>query len=184
MPRLPRGFLLGVEFLSLAEEARYLDLMAALPFETVSMRGRQVRRQILAFGVGFGTNFQSTVSAAPIPRELHALRRRAAEWAGTAPKELPQALLQRYPRGATIGWHRDADCFGAPIIGISFGGSARMRFRNERGASTVMTIPARSIYVLSGDCRWRWEHAIAAVRELRYSITFRTICSSASSLNS
>ncbi|HVR41244.1 MAG TPA: alpha-ketoglutarate-dependent dioxygenase AlkB, partial [Thermoanaerobaculia bacterium] len=97
----------------------------------MSMRGRQVRRQLLAYGVGFGTNFQSTVAAAPIPTELHDLRRRAAEWAEVAHGELTHALIQRYPPGATIGWHRDADVFGSPIIGLSFGGPARMRFRNE-----------------------------------------------------
>ena len=66
-----------MDFLSAEEEERYLCFLAALPFATVSMRGRQVRRQILAFGLGFGTNFQSVVAAAPIPPELHELRQRA-----------------------------------------------------------------------------------------------------------
>ena len=32
----------------------------------------------------------------------------------------------------------------------------------------------RSAYVLKGEARWDWQHAIAPTRELRYSITFRT----------
>lgn len=183
MPRLPRGFLLGVEFLSLEEEEGYLDLFAKVAFETVSMRGREVRRQLLAYGVGFGTNFQSTTLAAPIPPELQELRRRATEWAAASETGFTQALIQRYPPGATIGWHRDAELFGSPIIGISFGGPARMRFRKQATDLAVM-IPGRSIYVLSDDCRWKWLHAISAVPELRYSITFRTITTSSCSLNS
>jgi alkylated DNA repair protein (DNA oxidative demethylase) len=175
MSPLPHGFVLEIDFLSMEEERRYLTRISALSFQTVSMRGRQVRRQILAFGVGFGANFQSTVNAPPIPRHLHALRRRATDWVGKAQNKFTQALIQRYPRGATIGWHRDSSCFGSPIVGISLGGAARLLFRNGSDTTVGVTIPPRSIYMLSGSCRWCWQHAISAVRELRYSITFRTM---------
>jgi DNA oxidative demethylase len=33
----------------------------------------------------------------------------------------------------------------------------------------------RSIYVLTGAARTEWEHSIPAVKDLRYSITFRTL---------
>jgi alkylated DNA repair dioxygenase AlkB len=28
---------------------------------------------------------------------------------------------------------------------------------------------------MNGAARWRWQHSIPATRELRYSITFRTL---------
>jgi alkylated DNA repair dioxygenase AlkB len=38
----------------------------------------------------------------------------------------------------------------------------------------ALDLAPRSAYVLRGDVRWKWQHAIAPTRELRYSITFRT----------
>lgn len=32
----------------------------------------------------------------------------------------------------------------------------------------------RSLYVLAGTARFRWQHAIPPVQTLRYSLTFRT----------
>jgi alkylated DNA repair dioxygenase AlkB len=33
----------------------------------------------------------------------------------------------------------------------------------------------RSAYALTGAARWSWQHSIPATKELRYSITFRTL---------
>ena len=54
-----------------------------------------------------------------------------------------------------------------------------MRFRRyphragARGGFALDLAP-RSIYVLAGDARWQWQHAISPTKTLRYSITFRT----------
>jgi alkylated DNA repair dioxygenase AlkB len=37
-----------------------------------------------------------------------------------------------------------------------------------------VTLERRSAYILSGAARWNFQHSIPAVKELRYSITFRT----------
>jgi hypothetical protein len=36
-------------------------------------------------------------------------------------------------------------------------------------------LPPRSLYLLSGDVRWEWEHSIAPMAQQRRSITFRTL---------
>jgi alkylated DNA repair dioxygenase AlkB len=88
-----------------------------------------------------------------------------------------EILVQRYPEGSTIGWHRDAPAFGT-VIGVSIGGSSRLRFqrgkRENRRVWEVQLEP-RSGYVLSGEARRSWEHSIPPTKELRYSITFRTL---------
>lgn len=62
-------------------------------------------------------------------------------------------------------------------------GHARMRLRRyphrtgERAALTLDLEP-RSAYAMRGAARWRWQHAISPTRELRYSITFRTLAAS------
>lgn len=94
------------------------------------------------------------------------------------PEDLAQVLVTRYPAGAGIGWHRDAPMFGSRIAGVSLRAPCRMRFqrtlRGERSVAAVRLAP-RSAYVLSGKARWSWQHSIPATKDLRYSVTFRTL---------
>jgi hypothetical protein len=38
-----------------------------------------------------------------------------------------------------------------------------------------MDLEPRSAYSITGHARWGWQHAISPTKELRYSITFRTL---------
>jgi alkylated DNA repair dioxygenase AlkB len=38
-----------------------------------------------------------------------------------------------------------------------------------------VTLEPRSIYVISGAARWKFQHGIPTVAELRYSITFHSL---------
>ena len=105
------------------------------------------------------------------------MRQRAADLAGEEPEKLVEVLVQRYPPGATIGWHRDAPAFGT-VVGVSLGGTCRLRFQRRTGdRRRVWEIPLdpRSGYVLAGEARRSWQHSIPPTKELRYSITFRTL---------
>ncbi len=87
--------------------------------------------------------------------------------------------MQEYTPGSAIGWHRDNEKFES-IIGISLAGWCRMRFRplNEIGntkAVVAMEVEPRSCYIMQKDVRWKWQHSVAPVKTLRYSITFRTL---------
>ena len=44
----------------------------------------------------------------------------------------------------------------------------------ERATAEIELGP-RSAYVLSGKARWSWQHSIPAAKDLRYSVTFRTL---------
>jgi alkylated DNA repair dioxygenase AlkB len=92
-------------------------------------------------------------------------------------EDLVEALVQRYPAGSTIGWHRDATAFGI-VLGISLMGAVRLRFqrgRRERRRTWEVHLDPRSGYLSAGEARWSWEHSIPPTKELRYSITFRTL---------
>lgn len=141
------------------EEGRLLELLDAEDFEPIVMRGVTARRTGLRYRDDF-------------PDWLLPWRARAAELAGLEPAELVQALVQRYPPGAPIGWHRDYASFDV-VVGISIGADARMRFRRGEEQAEVL-LERRSGYVLAGEVRWEWEHHVPPVKELRYSITLRS----------
>ena len=142
------------------------------------MHGRVAKRTVRHLGLDYDYQARDAVPTDPFPAELEWLRERAAELAERPPDELVQVLVSRYPPGAGIGWHRDAPMFGR-VIGVSFGAAARMRFqrRTKEGERLVeeLALDPRSGYLLSGAARWTWQHSIPAAKDLRYSITFRTL---------
>jgi alkylated DNA repair dioxygenase AlkB len=96
------------------------------------------------------------------------------------------ALINEYPPGAPIGWHRDAPQYDI-VAGISLLSSCRMQLRpyvsprhaatqgRRRTATHEITLEPRSAYLMTGEARNAYEHHIPAVTALRYSITFRTM---------
>jgi alkylated DNA repair dioxygenase AlkB len=93
-----------------------------------------------------------------------------------ATAEIVEAVVTEYPPGAPIGWHRDVPQFDA-IIGISVAGSCRMRLKpyKDKCRITAVTLEPRSVYAMRGIARWHYQHSIPPVKELRYSVTFRTL---------
>ena len=112
------------------------------------------------------------------------LRHRVAAWSGVDSEAFAMALVNEYPPGAPIGWHRDAPQYGI-VAGVSLLSSCWMRFRpyrragegtsGRRTATHEVTLEPRSVYLLTDAARTAYEHHIPAVAELRYSITFRTL---------
>lgn len=169
--------MLEPELIDEAEEQRLLADFAGLDFRPVVIRGRTSLRTAAHFGLRYGYETRRLTPGEPMPLFLLPLRERAAVLAGVAAEVLVQALVQRYPEGATIGWHRDSPPFDR-IVGISLLGTARLRFR--RGAVrdwetwSTEAVP-RSAYVLAGEARTGWQHSIPPAKEPRYSVTFRDI---------
>jgi alkylated DNA repair dioxygenase AlkB len=113
----------------------------------------------------------------PIPDWLLPVRAAAAAMADLPPEDLVEVLVQRYPEGAQIGWHRDAPMFDQ-VLGVSLLSPSRLRFRRGPAGEREnyeLTLAPRSGYVLSGEARTKWEHHIPPAKSLRYSITFRTL---------
>ena len=142
------------------------------------MHGRAAKRTVRHFGLDYDYQSRDVVPADPFPAKLEWLRERCAELAEREPVELAQVLVARYPPGAGIGWHRDAPMFGR-VVGVSLGGHARMRFqrrtKDDERLVDELELEPRSGYLLSGEARWTWQHSIPAGKELRYSLTFRTL---------
>jgi alkylated DNA repair dioxygenase AlkB len=177
-PDPPEGLLYRAELLTPEEEGALLEQIGQLEFQEIVMKGVVARRTAVRYGRGYDYDRRvATEGAEPIPDWLAPVRDRAAELAGIRSDELVQALVQRYPEGAPIGWHRDSPSYEL-VVGVSLLAPARMRLRRGSGDERVQweqQLEPRSGYVLSGEARWKWEHHVPPAKSLRYSITFRSL---------
>ena len=174
---IPEGLTFKSDFLTIQEERDLFALLQTLPFYEFKLHGVAAKRRVLHFGLRYALESQVLSTAPEIPSQFEPIRRRAAAFAGTAPNEFSQILVNEYRPGAGIGWHHDSPAFGL-VAGISLGATCTMRFQEGRGEqrrTSELELPSRSIYLLTGDARNLWQHRIAPIRELRYSITMRTL---------
>jgi DNA oxidative demethylase len=185
-PDLPHGFHYRPAFVSLPEQHALLDRIAGIEFSAVEMRGVVARRRTAHYGWTYGYEKRTGAPGVAIPEFLLPLRARVAQWLGTEPERLAEALVTEYPPAAAIGWHRDAPIFG-DVAGISLGCSSRMKFRPYVAPKDARSanIPRRTThelelvpgsgYLITGVARKAFEHSIPPVEGTRYSITFRTL---------
>lgn len=180
---LPEGFVYQPEFLSVEEEAELLQAIHDLAFQEFDFHGYTAKRRVIEYGLEYDFSTRRANKTQPFPEFLLSLRERAGSFAGLKAEALVEGIVIEYPPGAPIGWHRDAPQFGT-IVGISLASAARMRLKpyvasgRKPGKPTrpiSLILEPRSIYVIRGPARWKYQHSIPAVTELRYSITFRTL---------
>ena len=182
-PALPPGMRYEEGFLTVEQEAALLASIQDITFSTFEMHGVAARRRVSFYG----QTYDETLPGADFPQFLLDLRARMAPWAGVEPDAFAMALINEYPPGAPIGWHRDAPQYGI-VAGLSLLSSCRMRLRpyvspadlpartgGSRRATHELTLLPRSVYLLAGEARSRYEHSIPPVKDRRYSITFRTL---------
>lgn len=176
---LPAGLRYEAGWLSVAEEAALIDVVMRLPLQQAQYRKYTARRRVVSYGGPFDDDSLELRPAAPLTAELHPLRERVARWAGVPAEALVHALVAEYVPGTPLGWHRDVPDF-EDVFGVSLGHAARLRFRPyppeapKRADILSLDVQPRSIYALRGEARWGWQHSVAPVQALRWSITFRT----------
>jgi len=178
-PVLPEGLVYAPDFLSSADEAELLALVRTLPFEAAKYKGYVARRRIVGYGGRFDYDSNRLDPAPPLIEALHPLRDKVARWAGVEPGTLAHALVAEYVPGTPLGWHRDVPDF-EDVFGVSLGSEAVMRFRPyppvdpKREDVLKLALAPRSAYSMRGPARWAWQHSVAPVLALRWSITFRS----------
>ena len=176
-PGLPEGFEYRPDLLSLAEEAELVESFTQLEFKPFEFHGYFGNRRVASFGLHYDFSGGGMTGAREIPAFLLPLRDRAAAFAGLAAAELEHVLVAQYPPGAGIGWHRERPVF-RDVIGVSFASACRFRLRRKSGAGwerAALTAEPRSMYLLRGPARWEWQHSIPPGKQLRYSVTFRSL---------
>jgi alkylated DNA repair dioxygenase AlkB len=182
-PDVPAGFLYHADFLRQDDARRLADAIAGVSFDTFTMRGVVARRRVKFYGAAYDDR-----PSLPMPEFLLPLREQLAAWAGVMPDAFVMALINEYPRGATIGWHRDAPQYGI-TAGVSLLSSCRMKLRpyvsptdladplpkTPRKTTHEIELEPRSGYLITGLARDGYEHSIPPTAALRYSVTFRTL---------
>jgi len=179
----PSGFFYQPAFMTTADEAALLAAIGHLTFADFAMRGVVARRRVAFFGEAYDRGI-----ALPIPDFLMPLRTALGAWAQVDPAAFAMALINEYRPGTPIGWHRDAPQYDI-VAGVSLLAPARMRFRPyvsprdsaspavRRAATHELVLDPRSAYLMTGSARSDYEHHVPPVTALRYSVTFRTLCS-------
>ena len=175
-PAVP-GLVMVPEAVTAAEEIELtvrIDAAPLRPFEFGQWRGKRLTAH---YGRAYDFTRGRLDEAPPLPGWLVALRDKLAPLAHLDAAALQAALLIRYDSGAGIGWHRDRPQYGE-VLGLSLGADCTMRLRRRTETGfrrRTLPLPARSLYRLSGEVRWDWEHSIAPMQETRWSVTFRTL---------
>ncbi|HJR76999.1 MAG TPA: alpha-ketoglutarate-dependent dioxygenase AlkB [Nitrospiraceae bacterium] len=175
---LPSGFRYIPDFLSEPDERELIRFIETLSFAEIRMHGVTAKRRTVHFGWLYGYESWKIAPGPPIPEALLPLRERAARLINQPADAIEEVLVTDYPPGAGIGWHRDAPTFGPVVVGISLLGTARFRFRRKTDSGLEVAesfLKPRSAYVLSGAARALWQHSIPAMKQRRYSVTFRTL---------
>jgi alkylated DNA repair dioxygenase AlkB len=173
------GFSLVREYTSPEEERVLLGHIETGPWET------DWRRRIQQYGLGYSETGVRPTWLRDFPDWLVQLAARVQR----------DAHLERFPENCVIneyipplgiGPHKDYPAFGPTIACISLGSAVILDLMTPDRATRVSAdVPARSLWVMTGEARSRWLHTIAArlndvvrgerrKRQRRVSITFRT----------
>lgn len=169
------GLHFRADAISKAEEARLIAEINEIDLPQFAFQQWTAKRRTKSFGYLYDFRNADFGPTEPIPNFLMPVRKIAGEFAGVVAENLVQTSIIRYDPGAGIGWHRDRPELDA-VIGFSLGAPAVMRFRRRQDKGferASVALPPRSLYLLSGEVRHDWEHSIAPMDALRYSITFR-----------
>jgi DNA oxidative demethylase len=174
MHTLPHGFLYLSHFLSAAEHDVLLQEVYGMKYQHDVFRGQRLKRAYAQFGYAYALTGHELTPAPSLPDVLLSVIARGSPYCPDDTR-FNQCIVTHYPKGAGIGWHIDARCFGDVILAVSAGAAARLQFRPKGSKATSHEVLVRpgSLYVLSGSARWEYQHRVMPVTAVRYSLTFR-----------
>lgn len=179
-PIYPGGFQYEPHFITGEEESVLLAVIAGIELRPMIFQGFEAKRKVASFGYDWSFEDRKLSKGKTIPTAFEALMDKVASYLSLTKEDIAELLVTEYTTGSVINWHRDAPPFGL-IAGISLLSDCSFRLRpHEKEKQTrkaILSIPVqrRSLYIMQGASRTDWQHSIAPVKELRYSITLRTL---------
>ncbi len=179
-PMLPIGFKYHPDFISEKEESELITAIRNVEFKIFNFQGFQAKRKVASFGYDWSFEKRVLAKGKDISESFHWLIDKAAKYLSLNQSDFSEVLVTEYPVGSVINWHRDAPPFDT-IIGISLLSDCIFKLKpydklNQCRKSIVsLPVQRRSLYVIRDESRTEWQHSIAPVKEMRYSITMRTL---------
>ena len=173
----PGGLGYWSEFVSGAEERLLVERIAALDLAPFQFGAYEGKRRVVSFGWSYDFSRRHLAPAAPPPSWIAPFASRVEAFASLKPGAIGHIVFTEYAPGAAIGWHRDKKDFDL-VFGLSLAAACPFRFRRKSGKRWerfTLDVQPRSLYLMTGEARWSWEHSIPAMAALRYSVTFRTL---------
>ena len=179
-PVFPEGFSYIPDFISHEEEITLCYEISSMELKTFQFQGYEAKRKVASFGYDYSFQNQQLSKGKDIPTVFNPLIEKIARHLCRDTEAFAEFLVTEYPVGAVINWHRDAPSFYL-IAGISLNADCNFRLRpyekSKQTRSSIISLPVkrRSLYVMEGESRSAWQHSISPVKQLRYSITLRTL---------
>ena len=179
-PVLPKGFHYFPDFITTEEEKQLLEEVMNTERHTLIFQGYEAKRKVASFGYDWNFTSRKLSKGKDIPPAFYFLMEKVAKHLSIKREEFAELLATEYPVGSVINWHRDAPPFDL-IAGISLMTDCIFRLRPhdkaKQGKGSVISLPVkrRSLYVMHGPAREEWQHSTDPVKEVRYSITLRTL---------
>ena len=178
--KYPDGFEYFRNFLTVQEETNLASEISKINLHTFIFQGFEAKRKVASFGYDYSFEKRNLSKGKEIPAVFDYLIKKVSTHLDISPENFAELLVTEYPIGSVINWHRDAPPFDV-IVGISLMADCTFRLRPhdkmKQGRGSVISFPImrRSLYVMRGPARTDWQHSIAPVAEIRYSITLRTL---------
>nr|CAI5829900.1 unnamed protein product [Callosobruchus analis] len=158
--KLPPGLVILEDFITESEEKVLLSLCHFEDSLANQMKNRQVRH----FGYEFRYDNNNVDKDKPlderIPTECNFLWDRLNEttqWSQFIPDQL---TVNHYSPGQGIPHHIDThSAFEGPIMSLSLNSTVVMNFKRDN-RDICVTLPPRSLCIMSGESRYDWTHGI------------------------
>jgi len=173
-PNQVPGFYLANNFLTISEHNFLIREIYSRPW-TRDLENKNI--QI------YGYNYVNPkLPEIPIPQFLFSLIQRLSDLA-----KFDHVIITEYLPNTGIGPHVDRFYWGEVIVGISLESSCtitlastNLQLLRKRNNSVDVFLPERSMYILSGEARYKYTHAINPIhiRSKRVSITLRSMATS------
>jgi alkylated DNA repair dioxygenase AlkB len=179
-PVSPEGFSYYPDFINKEDEQNLIETIRKMELHSFLFQGYEAKRKVASFGYDWSFEKRSLSKGKEIPNEFNSLMQKVADRLSVSKEAFAELLVTEYPPESVINWHRDAPPFNI-IAGISLFSDCTFRLRphdkTKRKRSAIISFPVKqgSLYVMQGLARSDWQHSIAPVEKLRYSITLRTL---------
>ncbi|MBA3662839.1 MAG: alpha-ketoglutarate-dependent dioxygenase AlkB [Bacteroidetes bacterium] len=179
-PDFPPGFSYTENFITENEELKLLEVIRSLSLQTFIFRGYEAKRKVASYGYDYHFDNRSISKGKPIPPGFNFLLEKIASTLNIDEHEFTELLVTEYPEGSVINWHRDAPPFKL-IAGISLLADCKFKLRpydkviQTRESILSFPVKRRSLYVMQNEAREDWEHSIDKMKQVRYSVTLRTL---------